>query len=72
MRLYRVSKMGMRKNQSTLTADEKSRFINAVLQLKANGIYDRYVQHHRDLFNSGIHNTALFLPWHREFLRSLE
>ena len=64
--------MGMRKNQSTLTADEKSRFISAVLQLKANGIYDRYVQHHRDLFNSGIHNTALFLPWHREFLRRLE
>ena len=64
--------MGLRKNQSALTADEKSRFINAVLQLKANGVYDRYVRQHRDLFNSGIHNSAMFLPWHREFLRRLE
>lgn len=64
--------MGIRKNQSTLTADEKSRFINAVLQLKTNGVYDRYVRQHRDLFNAGIHSSALFLPWHREFLRRLE
>ncbi|MEQ1636566.1 MAG: tyrosinase family protein [Methylococcales bacterium] len=64
--------MGIRKNQSTLTADEKSRFINAVLQLKTNGVYDRYVRQHRDLFNAGIHHSALFLPWHREFLRRLE
>lgn len=64
--------MGIRKNQNTLTADEKSRFVNAVLQLKANGVYDRYVRQHRDLFNQGIHNSALFLPWHREFLRRLE
>jgi tyrosinase len=65
-------KMGVRKNQSTLTADEKSRFVNAVLQLKANGTYDRYVMQHRDLFTAGIHMSALFLPWHREFLRRLE
>ena len=64
--------MGIRKNQSTLSPDEKSRFINAVLQLKANGVYDRYVRQHRDLFAAGIHNSALFLPWHREFLRRLE
>jgi tyrosinase len=64
--------MGIRKNQSTLSADEKSRFVNAVLQLKTNGVYDRYVRQHRDLFNSGIHNSAIFLPWHREFLRRLE
>lgn len=64
--------MGIRKNQATLSPDEKSRFINAVLQLKANGVYDRYVRQHRDLFTAGIHNSALFLPWHREFLRRLE
>ncbi len=64
--------MGIRKNQSTLSADEKSRFINAVLQLKSNGVYDRYVRQHRDLFNAGIHHSAIFLPWHREFLRRLE
>ncbi|WP_411727471.1 tyrosinase family protein [Methyloglobulus sp.] len=67
--------MGIRKNQSTLTTDEKSRFVNAVLQLKTNGVYDRYVRQHRDLFfdaDAGIHRSALFLPWHREFLRRLE
>jgi tyrosinase len=64
--------MGIRKNQATLTADEKARFIAAVLQLKANGTYDRYVRQHRDLFNEGIHRTSIFLPWHREFLRRLE
>lgn len=64
--------MGVRKNQSTLTADEKARFIAAVLQLKANGTYDRYVAQHRDLFFTEVHGTAFFLPWHREFLRRFE
>ncbi|TPQ27214.1 tyrosinase family protein [Methylomonas koyamae] len=64
--------MGIRKNHTTLTPDEKARFIAALLQLKANGVYDRYVRHHRELFNSGIHRSVLFLPWHREFLRRLE
>lgn len=64
--------MGIRKNHTALTQDEKNRFIAALLQLKANGVYDRYVRQHRDLFNSGIHRSVLFLPWHREFLRRLE
>ena len=64
--------MGIRKNHTALTQDEKARFIAALLQLKANGVYDRYVRQHRDLFNSGIHQSVLFLPWHREFLRRLE
>lgn len=64
--------MGIRKNHTTLTPDEKARFIAALLQLKANGVYDRYVRHHRELFNNGIHRSVLFLPWHREFLRRLE
>lgn len=64
--------MGERKNQSTLTADEKARFVAAVLQLKANGTYDRYVAEHRDLFFTGIHGSAIFLPWHREFLLRFE
>ena len=64
--------MGTRKNQSSLTPEEKQRFVAAVLQLKANGVYDRYVRQHRDLFNAGIHQSVIFLPWHREFLRRLE
>jgi tyrosinase len=64
--------MGMRKNQATLTANEKARFVAAVLQLKANGGHDLYVRQHRDLFNANIHRTAWFFPWHREFLLRLE
>lgn len=67
--------MGMRKNQATLTADEKARFVRAVLELKANGTYDRYVAWHRDAMASPMmpaHGGAAFLPWHREFLRRFE
>lgn len=64
--------MGTRKSMAALSADEKARFVAAILQLKANGVYDRYVRQHRDLFTLGIHRTSIFLPWHREFLRRLE
>jgi hypothetical protein len=60
-----------RKNQATLTAQEKSRFVAAVLTLKANGKYDQYVTDHRD-FAMGAHRGPAFLPWHRELLRRFE
>ena len=64
-----------RKNQATLTAQEKSRFVAAVLSLKANGKYDQYVQEHVDSMAAGnawAHRGSAFLPWHREFLRRFE
>ena len=64
--------MGTRRNQASLTADDRQRYIDAVLQLKANGDYDRYVQWHRELFWSGIHHSAMFLPWHRELILRFE
>jgi tyrosinase len=67
--------MGIRKNQATLTATEKARFIAAVLQLKASGIYDRYVADHRDAMQRApmlAHGGSAFLPWHRELLRRFE
>jgi tyrosinase len=60
-----------RKNQSTLTTTEKSRFVAAVLALKASGKYDDYVQQHMN-FMSSAHRASAFLPWHREFLRRFE
>jgi tyrosinase len=60
-----------RKNQATLTAAEKSHFVAAVLALKANGTYDKYVDDHRN-FMSSAHRGPAFLPWHREFLRRFE
>jgi len=46
--------VGERKNQSTLTANEKASFVAAVLQLKANGRYDQYVRDHRDAMQSAM------------------
>ncbi|MGI0011147.1 MAG: tyrosinase family protein [Nitrosopumilaceae archaeon] len=67
--------MGVRKNQATLTAQEKQNFVNAVLALKANGTYDQFVQQHRDsmaMSNMWAHRGPAFLSWHREFLRRFE
>ncbi|HWB70690.1 MAG TPA: tyrosinase family protein, partial [Egibacteraceae bacterium] len=66
--------MAERKNHSALTAQERLAFVNAVLQLKANGGYDRYVREHQRVFELGgpAHGGPAFLPWHREYLRQLE
>jgi hypothetical protein len=60
-----------RKNQATLTAAEKARFVAAVLALKANGTYDTYVADHMGAM-ADAHRGPAFLPWHREFLRRFE
>lgn len=68
--------MGVRKNQSRLTKDEKSRFVAAVKELKASGVYDRYVSIHRrammDVRPDPAHGGPAFLPWHREYLWRFE
>lgn len=75
--------MGTRKNQATLSAGEKSAFINAVLALKNNvpsqiGLsnrYDDYVQIHMDSMMTDpgwAHRGPAFCPWHRVLLRNLE
>jgi tyrosinase len=64
-----------RKNQATLSDDEKTRFVAAVLALKANGKYDQYVREHRDSMQPAehwAHRGPAFFPWHREFLRRFE
>ena len=68
--------MGIRKNQSSLTASEKAAFVAAVKALKANGTYDTFVAQHRAAFmaspNDPAHRGPAFLPWHREYLRRFE
>lgn len=65
--------MGVRKNQSALTPQEKQDFVNAVLALKANGTYDQFVQMHLNSMSTmSAHQRPAFLPWHREFLRRYE
>jgi hypothetical protein len=44
-----------------LSADEKSRFVSAVLGLKASGKHDQYVSDHRDAAH-GAHRGPAFFP----------
>jgi tyrosinase len=38
--------MYIRKNVTSLSSDEKARFVNALLELKSRGEYDKYVHFH--------------------------
>jgi tyrosinase len=70
----------VRKNQNTLTDQERQDFIGAVTQLKQTfhpgatiSIYDEYVHTHMmSMDNDGIHEGPVFFPWHRQFLRNFE
>ncbi len=66
--------MGERKDHRRLTAAERRALVEAVLQLKANGAYDRYVAERRRVFEAGgpARMGSAFLPWHREFLHQFE
>ena len=68
--------MGIRKNQATLTTAERASFVTAIKALKANGVYDEFVEQHRAAFLAGpndpAHGGPAFLPWHREYLRRFE
>lgn len=68
--------MGVRKNQARMTAQERARFVDAVLQLKASGMWDHHIHRHRTAMLSRnpdpAHLGPAFPPWHRECLRRLE
>lgn len=63
--------MGCRKNVTRLTLSERQAFVNALLQLKADGGYDPYVTQHLNAMGHG-HGGPAFFPWHREYLRRFE
>lgn len=64
--------MAIRKDANTLTADERTEFVNAILALKAEGIYDQFVLRHANASMGDIHRCSAFLPWHRRFIYDLE
>jgi tyrosinase len=66
--------MGVRKNVRDLDDDERKRFVDAILQMKANGRYDQYVALHKAQVDLGgpAHQGPAFLPWHREYLARFE
>ena len=49
--------MGVRKTYRNLTDVERDRFVQALLQLKANGIVDQFAELHRRHFFMGIHRS---------------
>ncbi|WP_434447280.1 tyrosinase MelC2 [Lentzea sp. E54] len=68
-----------RKNQASLTAEEKTRFVEAVIELKRSGRYDEFVRTHNefvmndnDFGDRVAHRAPSFLPWHRRFLLDFE
>jgi tyrosinase len=69
----------VRKDAATLTATEKRRFVNALLEVKRRGEYDEFVRTHIAYYSSDgerglrtAHMAPSFLPWHRRFLLDLE
>jgi tyrosinase len=68
--------MGVRKNQATLTATEKSRLVAAIKALKSSGAYDHHVHEHRTAMLSmspdPAHVGPAFFPWHRQCLYRFE
>ncbi|CAL9462773.1 Tyrosinase [Streptomyces sp. enrichment culture] len=69
----------VRKDAGTLTAGEKRRFVNALLEVKRRGEYDEFVRMHVAYYapdgERGLraaHMAPSFLPWHRRFLLDLE
>ncbi|WP_020674092.1 tyrosinase family protein [Amycolatopsis nigrescens] len=72
----------VRKNHLAMTAEEKRRFVHAILAVKRSGFYDELVKIHI-IMNSGDyldkdtgarigHVNPGFFPWHRQYLLELE
>ena len=64
--------MAIRKDANTLTSAERTELVDAILQLKTEGIYDRFVLRHANADMMAIHSSPAFLPWHRRFLWDFE
>ena len=64
--------MAIRKDANTLTSSERAEFISAVLQLKAEGVYDQFVLRHANANMPSIHSCPAFLPWHRRYIWDFE
>ena len=76
----------MRREVRSLSAGERRALIDALLVLKKEGVYDRYVHAHHAVmtpavlpdelydanYGNGAHMGPSFLPWHREMLLRLE
>lgn len=56
----------IRKEWNTATAEERQVYIDALLELSAQGILQKFVgQHSHMVSDKQAHGTSAFLPWHR-------
>lgn len=72
----------VRKNHLAMTAEEKRRFVNAVLEIKRRGVYDQLVDLHirvnstdyldKDTGKRLGHINPGLLPWHRQYILIFE
>ncbi|HEY9758207.1 MAG TPA: tyrosinase family protein [Oculatellaceae cyanobacterium] len=63
----------IRKSVTSLSAQERTDYVNAVKLMKKTGRYDWYVRTHVESFKNGAaHQGPAFLPWHRQFLQMFE
>ena len=61
----------VRKNANDLTAGERDRYVNAILDLHAAGDYEVFQDIHAVASSQG-HGSSAFLPWHRAFVLEYE
>ncbi|MFF5449489.1 tyrosinase family protein [Streptomyces sp. NPDC012888] len=71
--------MYTRQNYRNLTSAQRKRFVAALLELKRNGTYDRFVRTHDRWFVPDRerrlrvgHMSPSFFPWHRQYLLDFE
>jgi tyrosinase len=65
--------MVTRKSAAALNAAEKQKFVQTILNMKSQGLYDRYVQwHSQSMQMMSAHMGPAFLPWHRSFILLFE
>jgi len=80
--------MRIRRNIRNLSAEDKARFVAALIKLKKDGKFDKYVHWHHEAmmkptslpgepvdamgYRNAAHRGPVFFPWHREFLKRLE
>jgi len=63
----------VRKEWNTATQAERQLYIDAILQLSADGTLQKFVEQHSNMISDRqAHGTSAFLPWHRAFLFELE
>ncbi|MBM9505792.1 tyrosinase family protein [Actinacidiphila acididurans] len=71
--------MYTRRNQRNLTSSQRQRFVEAVVELKRTGAYEKYVTTHAQYFAADgetgqrvAHMAPSFFPWHRYFVLLFE